>query len=595
MNILRQILIAFALVFVTGANAQLSTLRPISISHLSTANNGSKNSAHIEIQFSAPLDGAKIVRDSENSTPDTSIASTSTSLHAKGLAIEAARAFAKKVTIVHPDFTPCVIDFEKLGFTENIKPGEHYLIKVEVPDLPLVEANRAFSNLDFGMAKTKYDEYIALGDNKDASVANQRLAVIKELETPMKFISEHSEKTDKATLFRCMKAAEMIYDKTHSMKAYSLYKSFRESLYGNEVKNIAMDDGVTELHIDTAYLKPGDNRPMSDNKLPHVDGAPYYSWIIVKVNLNDVVFTGGDQFIDAERVDGDYRLYVPKGQRAAEEIVMYQADCAPLPLSLKDFGIDEIKPASVYVVEIMTPSAAIIEADRAFGNLDFSKAQILYAEILNSADKYDDHSVSLAASRMEDVSPLLNNDIQARWNNLRKDISLKNGPIERDQLSKKCLELAAISEQLDSKRVPGMKRNALTYKELAREYKTAVFLTIHAKALNSQGEVTLGKDGNHMVYKGKSIVLVFDKIGDRKNVEVMMEATSEGVFKKYLPQNVSEWLINHQGKSLKATPKQYVWNGKNLKLERIGKDFEIGLEDGNRSFSITLFLQNKAK
>lgn len=583
----------FALVFSTGAYAQLSTLRPVSMAGMSEPNNGSKNSAHIEIEFSAPLEGAKVVRDSENSTPDTSFPSSPTKLHAKGLAIDGAGIYAKKVTVVHPDFTPCVIDFESLGFSGNIRPGEHYLIRVEVPDLPLIEANRAFSDLDFTTAAAKYQEYLDSGNAKDAVLANQRLAVMKELNTPLKYLETNSSKTDKATRFRCMKAAESIYNKSHSSKAYGIYDDIRTALYGKDNKSVVMDEGVTELRIDTAYLKAGDNRPMSDNKLPHVDGAPFYSWINVKLDLNDAVFTGGNQFLDAERVDGVYRLYVPKGREAAEEIVMHQPDCAPLSLSLKEFGIDEINPASVYMVEITAPSAAIIEADRAFGNLDFPTAQMLYADILNEADAYDDTTVSAAASRLEAVTPLVDNDVQSRWNSLKKDISLKNGPLDRDQISRKCLELSGLAAELDRLNVPGMDRNVRTYSDLAKEYRTSVFLTLNARQLNSHGEVMLDADGRPRIYTGRNIVLVFDRIGDVKNVEVPMEATSDGVFKKYLPPVVSEWLTRNSGSSLKVTPKQYVRHGAEMKLDRIGKDFELGLADGDRSLSMTVFLQSK--
>lgn len=593
MGFFKKMMAVCAFAYMAAAHAQLSTLRPLSMTQLSEPNNGSKNSAHIEIEFSAPMEGAQVVRDSENSTPDNSFPASPMRLHAKGLAIEEVGIYAKKVTVVHPDFTPCVMHFESLGFPGKIKPGCHYLIKVEVPDLPLIEANRAFSDLDFATAAAKYQEYLDSGDGKDASLANQRLSIMRELDIPFKYLEANSHRTDKATRFRCMKAAESIYSKTHSSKAYGIYNDLWTELYGKNTGNVVMDEGVTELRIETAYLKEADNRPMSDNKLPHVDGAPYYSWINVKVDLNDVVFTGGNQFLDAERIDGEYRLYVPKGREAAEDIVMRQPDCVPLSLSLKDFGIEEINPGSVYVVEISAPSAAIIEADRAFGNLDFPTAQMLYSYILNDADRYDDMTVSTATSRLEAVTPLVDNDVQSRWNSLKKDISLKNGPLDRDQMSRKCMELSALASELDRLNVPGMRRHARTYSDLAKEYNYSVFLTLNARQLNAHGEVLLDADGIPKIYSGKDIVLVFDKVGNQKNIEVPMEATSDGVFKKYLPPVVSDWLTRHFGKDLKVTPKKYVRHGREMKLERIGNDFDIGLVDGDRTFSMTVFLQSK--
>lgn len=593
MKNLRCIIILTAFLSALCMNAQLSTLKPVGMTHLSTPNNDSKNAAHIEIVFSEPIAGAKVVKDSENSTPDLSYPTVPGTLHAKGLAIEAAGVFAKKVTVVHPDFIPCVIDFESLGFTENLQPGEHYRIDVEVPGLPLVEANRAFANLNFPLAKIKYLTYLEGDATPEAAVARQRMAVMDELATPMQYLATNASSQDKATKFRCMKAAEMIYDKTHSRKAYEQYQAFRKSLYNRETTINLLDDGVTELMIDTVYLKPGDNRPMSDAKLPHVDGAPFYSWINVKVDLTGVVFTGGNQYTDAELIDGAYRLYVPKGEEAAREIVLHQADCVPLSFSLKDYGFDVVKPASVYVVEIKTPTAAIIEADRAFGNLDFPTARMLYSEILNSEDSYDEHTVSIASNRLASVTPLIENNVKEKWDNLRKDVNLKGGPIEREELSRKCLQLASLADELAMLKVPGMTRKADMYRKLAKDYNTAVFLTINAKEINKHKEVVLDKEGKPKVFSGNAIVLVFDKIGEIKNYEVMMDATSAGTFKKYLPAPVSEWLIAHPGKSLKVTPKQYVWKDHELKLQTIGDNFEISLENGDRSLSMTQFYQNK--
>lgn len=581
------------LAFIPALNyAQKSELKPVSMTHETTPNNGSPNTAHIEIEFSAPLSGAKVVRDSQNSSPDDSQASTPTSIHAKGIVIEKMGKYAEKVTVSHADFETCVIDFAKIGFTEKIKAGEHYKIKVEVPGVLLVEANRAFANLDFDTARAKYEEYLSDTKNSDKSLATQRIAVIEELKSPMQYIAANQAISDKVAKFKKMKAMEMVYDKTHSRKAYNEYKKYRYDLYGHTSKSGLDDDGVTELTIDSIRLKPNDNRPMSDNKLPHVDGAPYYSWVNVKLNLNDAIFTGGNQFTDAEVIDGDYRLYVPKGTDALEDMVLHHPDCTPLPIDFRNYGIETIKPASVYEVYVSAPAAEIIEADRAFGNLDFHTAKILFDDIVSN-EKSDSATMSLAIERLQTVTPLVYNDTKKTWDELRKTINLKGGPIERDALCRKCLEAATLAEQLAAKNVPGMTRKAQFYRDLARDYKTAVYLTINARQINDRKEVVLDKNGNYVPYSGKTIVLEFDKVGYAKNYQVAIDATSNGTFKKYLPTLVSEWLIQHPGECLKVTPKQYIFKGTSLKLQKIGEPFEMSLEKGESSFTIQQFYQNK--
>ena len=171
--------------------------------------------------------------------------------------------------------------------------------------------------------------------------------------------------------------------------------------------------------VDTVYQKQGDNRPMSDARLPKVDGQPYYSWINVNVDLDDVMFTGVEQYIPAERIDGVYRLYVARGPESAGEIVVHHPDCAPLSFSLREHGIESVSAASVYEVRIKTPPSLMIEADRAFGNLDFKTARMLYEEMLAGEDMYDDATLTLAADRLRTVMPLVENDVRGRWSSLR--------------------------------------------------------------------------------------------------------------------------------------------------------------------------------
>ena len=52
---LRTIAALLACLFASGASAQLSTLVPRTMTHLTTPNNGSPKAAHLEIVFSEPL------------------------------------------------------------------------------------------------------------------------------------------------------------------------------------------------------------------------------------------------------------------------------------------------------------------------------------------------------------------------------------------------------------------------------------------------------------------------------------------------------------------------------------------------------------
>lgn len=590
---LRTIAALLACLFASGASAQLSTLVPRTMTHLTTPNNGSLKAAHLEIVFSEPLEGVEVIPDSQNASPDPSYPTQPGRAHARALSVEQAGVFARKVTVVHPDFAPCVIMFDSIGFTDKVKAGEHYLIEVEVPGMTLVEANKAFYNLDFPTAAARYQEYLDSGDGKDASLAAQRLAVIAELADANNLLDANIDSKERATLFRCMKAAEMIHDKTRSPKAYELYRVFRKRLFPSRAISEYDDEGVTRLAIDTVYHKQGDNRPMSDSRLPKVDGQPYYSWINVGIDLDDVSFTGGDQFLPAERVDGDYRLYVPKGTAAAGPITIHHPDCEPLVFSLADYGIPQVGAASVYVVKVATPPALLIEANRAFGNLDFATAGALYEEILMQGNAHGEEALTTAGDRLEVVRGLVENDATARWKALRKEISAKGSTFSRSELSDKCLVLATMAETFDRHGVPGMQRKAANYRRLAKDYRTALFITISAMQSDDHGKPVFDAGGEYEVYRNKEFFLEFDKSefgGDE--LHVAMKTSTPGLFKRYLPGEVSQWFAAHPYKSLKVKPVARVYRNGGYSWERIGDDFDLYSDKDARSFSITLYLKS---
>ena len=70
--IARYILTAAACLLSLCCQAQLTSLRPVSMTHLDETGSGAKDVAHIEILFSEPLQGVRVVKDSENSIPDSS-------------------------------------------------------------------------------------------------------------------------------------------------------------------------------------------------------------------------------------------------------------------------------------------------------------------------------------------------------------------------------------------------------------------------------------------------------------------------------------------------------------------------------------------
>lgn len=585
MNYLKSILILCSGLVALSCPAQLSKLVPKSMSHQSTANNGSKTAAHVEIVFSEPLTGVEVVRDSKNSTTDTSFGQEAGKVHAKALAMPAQGVVAKKVTVVHPDFEPCVIVFDSIGFKEPVVAGEHYLIEVEVPGATLVEANKAYYNLDFPSAEAKYNAYLAEGSGADADMVNQRLAVIQELETAYNQINEKKTSTSRTDLFRCMKAAEMIQDRTHSMKAYELAQDFRRKL-GGDKKTARDDDGATRLKIDTVFLHAADNRPMSDARLPKVDGQPYYSWINIKVNLDNVTFTGGDQFIPAERIDGDYRLYVGKGLGSADSIVVRHSDCIPFVLNLSDYGYGDVKPASVYEVRFNTPPATLIEADRAFGNLNFVAAKMLYEQMLQNSGKYDDETLLEVSQRLANVKPLADNERVRQWKDFRKMVHNAE-KYDRDELTGICNQLSKLAEEFGSYGVPGMDHKAQFYAKAAKDYREAVYLTITAYLSDEKGNPLFDTNGDYIPFDAKEICLMFDNVWGVDNFPVPMKLSQKGLYKAYLPDSVSSWLRSHPNKKMKVRAKRSLFDKK-----YIGDKFEIYLDGDSRSFGITQYYKD---
>lgn len=566
-----------------AANAQLASLEPRTMELLPTPSTGHAERADIEIVFDSPLEGARIVRDNF-AMPDKNKPSTPTALHARVFAKANASAYAKGLTITHPDFLPCVVSFEELGFAGMLTPGRTYRIHVAMPAADFVEANRAFAELDFDSASASYRRYLDSGDGRYSSLASQRLELMEQLTPQNSYLRDNAARTDRPTKIRKMKAAQELYEKTSSMKAYRIYSALRADLLPG--KRSADDEGVSEIIVNTVTFNPTDRHAQMDTAMRLPDGTAHYSWLWVDLPMENVTFGHPQLYKTPARIDGKYRVYVSPGESGA--LTVRHPDCAPLEIKLADYGISEIAPASVYRVNLMAPPAALIEADRAFSTLDFHSAQMLYADILQNYEQYGDTTLSIVSDRLLTVNHLLDRDYRGTWDRLR--LFFINRPTaSRSELAAKADSLATLATELHSLKVPGMKRNIAFYRTRANEYRNSVFLHIHAAQMTKHKEIILGPDGKPEPIKERTLLLEYKMPGYKQTQKI--HASPAGNFSIYMPEDVSQWLRSHPGKELEIT----VRNPANRKAYQVqaGKNssLKIALDSGDRSIDAPIFLK----
>ena len=572
---------------VSHSVAQLAVLRPLVMEKTETPVTDSKTFADIEIIFDSQLDNVKVVKNNDaRQNPDKT--NTETTIYAQALV--SPKYVSKGVTLTHPDFLPLSIEFANLGFTDYVEAGATYRITVEVPDPEIVEANKAMGNLDYEKAQGLYERYLENGDGEFASLAKQRVELIRELAPRIQYLRETEKSKERPVKIRRMMAAKDIYDKTTAKKAYEIYRDLQQELLPNRIDT---EEGVTKIKVDSVWFNPQDRRAQSDRSLPLVDGNPFYSWITVEAGLDDLSFDWPEQFRDAEKIDGVYRVYVAKTE-GIPTLLITHPDCQPLEVCLSDYGIETIGGGNVYSVKLSTPPAAVMEADRAFGNLDLNAATTLYSDILLNESSYDEgvlQTVSESLVNIDKVKRYVDD-----WKRIKSELS-QTQSASREQLAAKTDTLIRIASELQRYNVPGMERNRRRYEQRKEEYLNSVFLTFMASEINSHREISI-ENGKPKPTSQKSLYLLYKIPKDNTVYRQHVYAGAPGVFTTYLPREVSKWLMENPGKELEVKPQYETDNKgasvfKDFKVQAGGKDnFKISLGKGDKSLDTSIYIEN---
>lgn len=576
-----------------GAFAQLASLKPLSMQKLDVANNGDSRFADIEIVFSDPLEGVKVVKDN-NARPAANRTNTPTTVYAQVLDIQGHT--GKALTITHPDFVPCYIEFDKIGLTEPVKAGNSYKITVEVPGLDYVNANKAFANLDFDKASTLYNKYLTDENAPYATSAKSRLEQMESLANLVDFVKQNQSSSDLTTRRKLYVVAKDLYKKTGARKAYELFTKLEKELIPNKVAD--EETGVSRMTINKVWHDPQkDISAMSETRLPKENGEHMYAQLMVEVGLDNVTFEGIEQFMDAERKNGIYYVFVPKGSQSAETFYVCHPDFEPFPVALKDYSFDEVKGGRDYHISIAVPPRTIMEADRAFGALDFNSAMLLYSDILLNADLYDENILQGAAENLNNISSLVDENYAGTWNRIRGELN-KIGSASREVLAAKTDSLIQIASTLKERGVPGMAYNVKRYQQRKDEYLHSVYLDLSARAINENREVIIA-NGKEKPVEMKSLWLEYKIPGEKQTFRQHVYSSKPGDFNTYVPRQVSAWLVAHPGKSIQIIPqKKVVHNGiqtyQNYKLRAGNKDkLNVSLDSGDRSITADIYMQEK--
>ena len=571
--------------------AQLASLKPIDMVKSEEPNNGDKTFATVRINFTEPLEDVKVVRNND-AKPDENRANSPTTVYAQALSLP--QHTAKAVTITQPDFIPCVITFSELGYKQPIKAGETYDITVEVPSMTYVNANKAFANLDFPKALSLFNEYLESENSEYVTSAQNKITLINQLKNLSDYVNANKYSSDLTTQRKVYLAAKELYQKSGSWEAYKIYSDLEKKLLPSRIGEEVT--GVSEMTIDSVWHDPvKDISAMSEKRLPLVDGENFYAQIMVEVGLDGVEFDGIEQFMPAERRQGIYYVYVPKGEERAETFYIIHPDFQPLPVALKDYGIESVKGGRDYHIRINNPPRTIMEADRAFGSLDFNSALLLYADVLQNANLYDENVLQEAAQNIQNVENLVEEDYATDWNRIKTELN-HTGVASREYLASKTDTLLNLATTLKAKGVPGMDYNIRKYKERKDEYLHSVYIKLTAKELNSNNHVVIA-NGQEKPLDLKSIWVEYD-VNDTP-VRQRLYASSPGEYSGYMPKVVSDWLTTHPGKSLKASiHSRRDVNGVVFYPEmrvRVGNKNELNLsiDKGDRSVSATIYVENK--
>lgn len=500
---------------------------------------------------------------------------------------------AKSVVLHHPDFNNCEVDFSQF-LDGPIEGGNIYKIWIRIPESKLLEANKAYNDLDFAKARDLYRAISADPriNDKDKAMVDRYLVDIDSLVA----WKQHAEKRIQAAaslegtkkhgqLLMAKEYYNLIFDKSLTIKSALKAEELKKEL--NSDRNGIRINPISELNLVSAEMAGNDLRAQGNDAVTYQyvnnkkkSSTGKSALFIIKAPLAGATVGSSLEVKPAEYRNGEYWLYVKSlngDEEAGLKKNLEDKDAVLFTFKHPDFKAfsfrnkdlqdgSGLQGERVYHVEISTPSQIMTMANNQLAGLELENAYNLYG--YNFADDNERQFALKCRRFIEGLSifpqiQTLEAEAKACSKALRDQLMIKTGRKKFDSeadrknallkadatISAKAPILASQYENLYNEGLKNgfdlqeAKENAEKYREYANGVRQ-IPLVIHFYTMKKLNSAAYGKP--EPIETSPTVDITFNN--GNANVETDRETVRKGTVFVYLNPSASRMFATGTGK-----------------------------------------------
>jgi len=314
--------------------------------------------------------------------------------------------YAKAITFHHPDFNNCKALFADFLGDKPLEGGTVYKIKLKLPSVHLIEANKSFNEMDFESASRQYSQIVANpnSDREEKLIATNHLNGIdslisfrsKALRYEKLAASKTGRERDRA-LYRARICYNRIYKECGVVKAAIKLDEIKK-LLGLKSENILIPGINTIKKISAEYASNdlrafGNDAVIYDYTENKKTTKCKSALLIIEVPLNDAIVESDRSAIEVQEKNGEYWLYVKTeiDEKSNPNPILFtikHPDYVPFEFRLGDFDDkSDLGGEKVYKIKLETPTLIMAMANKLLASLDLEGARNIFSYNYSDGDE----------------------------------------------------------------------------------------------------------------------------------------------------------------------------------------------------------------
>ena len=377
--------------------------------------------------------------------------------------------YAKEITLHHPDFNNCKINFEDYLDSPQLESGMAYRIQLKVPSAFLIEANTAYNNLDFRKAAKIYAGIVSdpKANGEEKIIASNHLTDIDSLiswsDSAQKYEelarSQQGKERDRS-LYRSRIYYKKISTEKGLVNAGLKYEEVNRLL---GIKSKSSDYCLNSLKKISAEKDAKSVRALGNDAVTYagknVSDIRKSALIIITAPVKDAARVQSNRAVKTTfKKDNEIWLYlkteIDKNEKNPLLFTLTHPDFTQFDFRLSDFDDQcSLEGGCVYRVKLDSPSLIMMMANKRLAALDLKDARTLFSYNYADGDEqeYADNCRGFLASAMvEQLIPVLEDKTKQCRATEIEYFAIINGLKKFDNTQSRSTALNKINRQLEA-------------------------------------------------------------------------------------------------------------------------------------------------